>query len=73
MLIGKDCVIVESTMNSIVGLKGKIIDETKNMIRIESAGKRIYIPKICVNMLVNGNIIYGKDIMKRPVDRVYRR
>ncbi|MGC9122499.1 MAG: ribonuclease P protein subunit [Thermoplasmata archaeon] len=73
MLIGKECTIVDSTINSLLGLKGRILDETKNMIKMEVNNKRINVPKRCVNIMVNGNLIYGKDIVRRPVDRVYKR
>ena len=38
-LIGKDIEIISSKNKSLFGLKGRVIDETKNTIRIETRNK----------------------------------
>ncbi|MGC8663306.1 MAG: ribonuclease P protein subunit [Thermoplasmata archaeon] len=71
-LIGKDIEIIESSNHLLLGVKGTVIDETKNIINIK--GKReIKVAKDSVNLLVNGKIVYGKEIKLRPLDRVSRR
>ena len=60
--IGKDVEITESENKSNIGLKGKIIDETKNIIIIKNQNK--------INF-VNENItINGKEIIGRPEERI---
>ncbi|MEM2909368.1 MAG: ribonuclease P protein subunit [Candidatus Bilamarchaeaceae archaeon] len=45
-LIGTKTEIINSTQYSLVGVKGKIVDETKNLFVIETeGGKEIKIPK----------------------------
>ncbi len=71
-LIGKEIEIIESSNPQLVGAKGKVMDETKNMIIIK--GKReIKVAKDSINMLVDGKIVYGKEIKFRPIDRISRR
>jgi len=70
--IGKDVEITESENKSNIGLKGKIIDETKNIIIIKNQNK---IKKINKNQnkinFVNENItINGKEIIGRPEERI---
>lgn len=44
-LIGLNAQIVNSDDKRWVGLKGKIVDETKNTFRIETSGREKIIPK----------------------------
>ena len=44
--IGLNVEIVNSSQHDLVGLKGIIVDETKNLIVIEIKGKEIKIPKV---------------------------
>ena len=68
-LIGLKVEVVESKNKSLVGLKGKIVDETKNMLVIEtSKGEKkviksqctfkIFIPKGAVE--VDGRLLVGR-------------
>jgi ribonuclease P protein subunit POP4 len=73
-LIGLEVKIVDSTDPTIKGTKGRIIDETRNMLTIEALGKRKKVPKaICrfhfrlEDALVE---VDGKTIVGRPQDRV---
>jgi len=65
-LIGSICEIISSKNETLIGLKGKIIDETRNTITIQ--GKKIL--KSHVTLKINGKIIEGKDIKRRPEDRI---
>ena len=50
--------------------EGHIIDETKNMIWLETNAKLIKIIKKNSIIQVNNEIIKGKDIAKRPEERI---
>ncbi len=72
-LIGAVVEIVQSANLSQVGLKGKIIDETKQTITIHKAdGQDAVLLKntITFKVLATGEIIAGKEIMKRPEERL---
>ena len=70
-LIGKTIEIVEATNKNLVGLKGKIVDETKNMLELED-GKKLVKKQITINMTIGNEIITleGKHLMGRPEDRL---
>ena len=44
--IGLNVEIINSSQRNLVGLKGSIVDETKNLIVIESKGKEVQVPKV---------------------------
>lgn len=71
-LIGKNVEIIDSSNPNLLGKKGKVVDETKNMLIIENS-KVIKVAKDSVNLLIDGKIVYGKEIKYRPVDRISRR
>jgi len=62
-LIGKKAEIVASKNKSYVGIKGIIIDETKNMLNID--GKKVLksqvILKIDDNQILDGNEVLGRS------------
>lgn len=73
-LIGLQTQIVDSTNKSVVGLSGKIIDETKSMFTLDTQNGTKMIPKqhsiwkFTLNdheLLIDGNLI-----SKRPEDRL---
>ena len=73
--IGKKVEIVDSKNKDLVGIKGKIVDETKNMFEIESkkATKKIQ-KKICrFKFLPEKIVVDGKIINYRPEDRISRK
>ncbi len=45
-LIGLDVLVVKSSNNTFVGLQGKVVDETRNMVKIASAGNIKMVPKM---------------------------
>ena len=71
-LIGQNVKISNSTNKEIIGIKGKIIMETKNMIIINTENQKKSIPKnIC--QLSNKNGIIQTDstkLRKRPHERL---
>jgi len=78
-LIGLDVEITQSTNNSLVGLKGKIVYETRNTITIERFGnfKEVMIPKNIAVFKFKLNDEYieviGELLIGRPEDRLKRK
>ncbi len=50
--------------------KGKIIDETKNTLTIKTKQGRKKILKSNAKFEINGKLIDGKKVTKRPEDRI---
>ncbi len=65
-LIGSTAKIISSKNETLIGLRGKITDETKNTITIQ--GKTIL--KSHITLEINNQVIEGKNIKKRPEDRI---
>lgn len=71
-LIGLKCKVVRSSNPEIIGIEGTVVDETKNMITIES-DKRRQVPKHDATFqfeLEQGVAVDGKLLIGRPEDRV---
>jgi len=69
-LIGLAIEIVEAKNASLNGLKGKIIDETKNMFVIKTKNATKNIIKNQVKMKINGIIINGEELVGRSEERI---
>jgi ribonuclease P protein subunit POP4 len=73
--IGLEVEISNSSQHDLIGLKGKVVDETKNLLIIEkSDGKEVKIPKVSsifTFTLDDGSKmeILGKKICFRPEER----
>lgn len=73
--IGLEVEISNSSQHDLIGLKGKVVDETKNLLVIEKGdGNSVKIPKISsifVFTLDDGSKmeIVGKKICFRPEER----
>ena len=77
-LIGLKVEVVRSSNPLLMGIKGVVIDETKNtlVVKVNSGKKRL--PKDGVTYgfsLSNGTFIEveGRQLLDRPVDRIGRR
>jgi len=68
--IGLPVKIVESTDKSLQGMEGEIIDETKNMLIIETDKGIKKVAKEIAKFEINGKIVDGKKIKYRPEDRI---
>jgi ribonuclease P protein subunit POP4 len=69
--IGLNVEIINSQNKTLIGKKGKIIDETKNLIIIEEHNKKVTkILKNGTSFKIKDKIINGSKIIKRPEDRV---
>jgi ribonuclease P protein subunit POP4 len=70
-LIGLNAEIVESKDPSLKGLKGVVVDETKNMLVIDVGGNEKKIIKKNVKLRFgNYGIVNGSKIAYRPEDRI---
>lgn len=70
-LIGLNIEIIDSRNKTLIGKKGKIIDETKNMITIQNE-KKIRMIKKDIIFRTKDKIIDGKEIAYRPEERIKR-
>jgi len=65
-LIGSEAEVISSKNPTLVGTKGKIIDETRNTITIKN--KKIL--KSHVTLKIKNQTIEGKNLVGRPEDRL---
>ena len=76
-LIGLETKVVESTNKSIVGCKGIVVDETRNIIVLDDGKKERKIPKSEAKFLFKIPTaqveVQGKLLVGRPEDRVKKR
>ena len=74
-LIGRNIEVTSSKNKSSIGLKGKIIDETKNTLTIKTdEGKRKTLIKSAVTIQIKKNnekiTIKGEEIQLSPEERI---
>ena len=73
-LIGTKIRIVEATNKSLIGFEGKVIDETRNTIVVESKHKEITLIKEQITMELKYKNkkfrVNGKILVARPEDRL---
>ena len=68
--LGEKVKIVQSTNNTLQGLKGKIVKETKNTFTIRTQnGDKVVTKKTCVFNIKN-HTINGENITKKPEERI---
>ncbi len=74
-LIGEEIEVIHSQNHSARGRKGKIIDETKMTLVIESNGarKRLLKNSLTFKVVRSGRIIAGASILRRPEERAQRK
>ena len=72
--IGLNTQVVKSSNPQIVGLNGRVIEETKSMFRVNTAKGTKFIPKSNNNWqftVQNKQVtVEGSKITKRPFDRI---
>lgn len=72
-LIGLDAEVLDSKDSSQIGIRGRVINETKNLLYLkhDSKTKRV-VKKISKFRFVHGNdsfVVYGSEINFRPYER----
>jgi len=77
-LCGLEIIIRESSSKELVGIKGRILEETAKMIRLETEKKLIWIPKknqLFEIKLRNGSkyLVEGKILLGKPETRIKRK
>ena len=72
--IGEKLKVVDSKNKDVIGVKGKIIDETKNMFMLDN-GKKIIKDQSVLEISIGEKkfMISGKILVGRPEDRLKRR
>ncbi len=71
-LIGKEIEVIDSKNKSNLGIKGKVVDETKNTISVfcDEETKTLMKSNITFKIKETNFIIEGKEITKRPEERI---
>lgn len=68
-IIGEDIEIIESSDRNIVGYKGKVIDETKNIIKVRGI-RDIIVQKNGTSIIVGNQIVRMDSIKFRPEEKI---
>jgi len=76
--IGFEAKVVKSSNSDVVGISGKVVDETRNTFTILQDGARKVVVKdtsVFDFVLSDGTVVEidGKVVMGRPEDRIKRR
>ena len=69
-IIGKKMEVIESSNKDLVGIHGKVVDETKNAIVVAAEGERKTILKKGSTFKIGSEVVKGDEIAVRPEDRV---
>ncbi len=72
-LIGLDVEVVEATDPNQRGIEGRVVDETRNTLLLESDGTEVRVPKAGNTFrfaVGEGIIVRGDRLRHRPEDRV---
>jgi ribonuclease P protein subunit POP4 len=69
-IIGCEIKVIDALNKSLVGIRGKAVDETKNTITVETTSGEKKILKEQAKFEINGIIIDGKSLAKRPEERI---
>ena len=72
-LIGEEIEVVDSKNKSNIGIHGKIIDETKETLKVHQGnGKEAVLMKsiITFKLCSTGKVISGEQVARRPEDRL---
>lgn len=69
-LIGYEVIILKSSNPLQCGLKGKLVDETKNMICIEKRDRILKIPKKDTIFKIDNFEYEGSKMIFRPYERI---
>lgn len=69
-IIGKRARITDATNPNLEGLEGKVVDETKNTIILDTDEGERTVLKTQIALSIEGHTINGRDIIGRPQDRL---
>ncbi|MFT4297618.1 MAG: ribonuclease P component 1 family protein [Candidatus Woesearchaeota archaeon] len=70
--IGKRIKVMDSPCKSLMGMEGKIVDETKFTFKVDTQDSRKQLHKNQIVFIINNKneLIDGKKIMKQPSERL---
>ncbi|MBT3395433.1 ribonuclease P protein subunit [archaeon] len=68
--IGSEIEVIDSKNKSLIGLKGKVINETKNTLTIKTKDSKKIIIKEQITIKINEKVINGEKISIRPEERI---
>jgi len=75
-MIGLETKILKSNNSQIIGISGKIVDETKNMFTINTKNGLKQIPKVHSKWFFSLNehrvVLEGKQLAKRSYERIVK-
>ena len=73
-LIGLSVIVREATDPTLVGLRGRVVDETRNTLLVETAKGEKRVPKKGAEFAFGseGVPIRGDDLLFRPEERIKR-
>ncbi|HLC52497.1 MAG TPA: ribonuclease P protein subunit [Candidatus Nanoarchaeia archaeon] len=66
-LIGMEVEVIQATNPSLKGIIGRIDDETKETIVVNG---KVLLKRAIIIKLANGKLVEGKDLAKRPEERI---
>jgi ribonuclease P protein subunit POP4 len=69
-IIGLDLAVTKSNNKNLIGITGRIINETKNTITITMNNAQKTIIKNNNTFLIGGKVVNGSDINRRSEDRI---
>ena len=71
-LIGEEIEVIQARNKSMLGRKGRIVDESKMTLVLEYNGARKVLLKnsLTFKVMRSGRIIAGASILRRPEERV---
>tara|TARA_Y100000031_G_scaffold86470_1_gene95136 strand:- start:161 stop:403 length:243 start_codon:yes stop_codon:yes gene_type:complete len=71
-LIGEEIVVVRATNKSLVGIEGKVVDESRYLLQVEQNGevKKLLKNQVTFKIKRTNRLIEGKLISKRPEERL---
>jgi len=68
-IIGEEIEVIESSDRNIIGYEGKIIDETKNIIKVRGI-RDIIVKKNGTSIIIRNQIVRMDSIKFRPEEKI---
>jgi len=70
VIIGRRVKVISSSNRCLIGLEGKVVDETKNTIILETPKGKKCLLKNQVKLDIEGETINGRDLIGLPHERL---
>jgi len=69
-IIGSTIKVVDADNKSQVSIEGKIVDETRNTLTVQTSKGIKKLVKDKITMMINNQKINGKELVGRPEERI---